>query len=159
MQLPVVVFPVKQHQRVALYVTESEGLQCSKMESLIQNLLEMQERKASELSKATSSVICDLTRSEADKELIKYTALLSSGVSSAQARKLYGISESTTLKAEVSQALAKASEIQEAVNKLSSVKDKCILESLGIIDETCSSDESQDESGDEESMSLSSLDI
>ena len=159
MQLPVVVFPVKQHQRVALYVTESEGLQCSKMETLIQNLLEMQERKASELSKATLSVICDLASSEADKKLIKYTALLSSGVSSAQARKLYAISESTTLKAEVSQALAKASEIQEAVNKLSSVKDKCILESLGIIDETCSSDESQDESGDEESMSLSSLDI
>ena len=45
------------------------------------------------------------------------------------------------------------------MNKLSSVKDKCILGSLGIIDETCSSDESQDESGDEESMSLSSLDI
>ena len=159
MQLPVVVFPVKQHQRVALYVTESEELQCSKMETLIQNLLEMQETKASELSKATLSVICDLGSSEADKKLIKYTALLSSGVSSAQARKLYGISESTTLKAEVSQVLPKASEIQEAVNKLSSVKDKCILKSLGIIDETCSSDESQDESGDEESTSLSSLDI
>ena len=101
-----------------------------------------------------------MASSEADKKLIKYTALLSSGVSSAQARKLYGISESTTLKGRsITQALAKASEIQEAVNKLSSVKDKCILESLGIIDETCSSDESQDESGDEESMSLSSLDI
>ena len=114
----------------------------------------MQERKSSELSKATLSVIYHLASSEAEEKLIKYTALLSSGISSAQARKLYGISESTTLKGEVSQALAKASEIQEAVNKLSSVKDKCILESLGIIDETCSSDESQDESGDEESMHL-----
>ena len=47
MQLPVVVFPVKQHQRVTLYVTESEGLECSKMETLIRNLLEMQERKSS----------------------------------------------------------------------------------------------------------------
>ena len=62
MQLPVVVFPVKQHQRVALYETESEGLQCSNMETQIQNLLEKQERKASEQSKATLSVICDLSR-------------------------------------------------------------------------------------------------
>ena len=159
MQLPVVVFPVKEHQRVTLYVTESEGLNCSKVQILIQNLLEMQEKKASDLSKATLSIICDLASSEVDKKLIKYTALISSGISSTQARKLYGISESTKLKTEVSQALAAASEIQEAVNKLSSVKEKCVLESLGIIDEEYSSDESQDESGDEESMSLSLLDL
>lgn len=39
------------------------------------------------------------------------------------------------------------------------MKEKCVLESLGIIDEACSSDESQDESGDEETMNLSLLDF
>lgn len=109
MQLPVVVFPVREHQKVTLSVTESEGLNCSKMQTLIQNLVEVQERKASELSKATLSVICDLASSKVDKKLIKYTALLSSGISLTQAKRLYGISESTALKTEVSQALAKAS--------------------------------------------------
>ena len=83
MQLPMVVFPVKQHQRVALYVTESGELQSSKMDTLIQNLLEMQERKASELSKTTLSVTFHLSSSVADKKLIKYTAVLSSSISSA----------------------------------------------------------------------------
>jgi len=105
MQLPVVTFPVKEHQRVTIYVTEPEGLNCSKVQRLIQNFLEKQNNKASELSKATLCVVCDLASSGKDKKLIKYTALLISGISLLQAKKLYGIPESTRLKSEVSQAL------------------------------------------------------
>lgn len=101
MQLPVVAFPVKEHERVILYVTELEGLNCSKAQRLTQNLLAMQKKESSELNKATLSLICDLVSSEADKKLIKYTALLSSGISSTQARKLYGILECSGLNLEV----------------------------------------------------------
>lgn len=80
MQLLVVVFFVKQYQRVVFYVIELEGLQCLKMEILIQNLLEMQERKVSEFSKVILFVICDLVSLEVDKKLIKYIVLLSLGV-------------------------------------------------------------------------------
>ena len=157
MQLPVVAFPVKEHERVTLYVTESEGLNCSKVQTLVQNLLEMLKKHVSDFDKSTLSLICDLATSEVDKKLIRYTALISTGISSTQPRKLYGITESTKLKVEVSQAIKEASEIQEAVNKLSLVQEKCMLQSIGIKDETNSSDESQDESDGEESMSLDVL--
>lgn len=144
LQLPVIVFPVKEKERVTLYVTESEEKDCIKLLSLTQSLLDVNQKQSCELNKATLSVICNLASSETDKKLIKYTALLSSGTSSQQAKKKFGISEATKLKSEVSQALKDATEIQIAVNKLSLVQERCVLESLGVID----SEESQ-ESGEE----------
>ena len=69
------------------------------------------------------------------QKFIKYTALLNSGISSQQASKLYGISEPPKVKVRSFPGTYKeATEIQNAVNKLSLVQERCLLESLGIID-------------------------
>lgn len=157
MQLPVIIFPVKNQQNVNLFVAESLGVNVLVVQKMIQKVLETRENEDVQLTKDTLSLLCELASSEKDKKLIKYTCLLSSGVSSTQAKRLYGISEPAALKTEVSKALEKVIEIQDAVNKLSSVQDECVLESLGIIDPTDDSDNSQDESNEEECIDLSSL--
>jgi hypothetical protein len=68
-------------------------------------LLNVNKNHSHDLSKAALSIICDLASSETDKKLIKYTALLTSGISLQKARKIFGISEASKLKNEVLQAL------------------------------------------------------
>ncbi len=162
-QLPVIVFPLQEKDRVTLYATESDTKDCTKLLSLWQNLFNVNKNHSHDLSKAALSIICDLASSETDKKLIKYTALLTSGVSSQKARKIFGISEASKLKNEVLQALESAKEIQTVVNKLSLVQEKCALENLGIVagsDESSEGSESEDkyDSGDCSNLSASESD-
>ena len=159
MQLPVVIFPIKIHQRTAnLYVAESHGVDVLAMQKMVQRLMTMQEKEQSGLSKETLSFLCELATSEKDKKLIKYTALASSGASGTQAKKMYGISDPSATRTEVEEALDQVKEIHHAVNKLASVQEKCILESLGIVDLSDESESGQESSG-EESDDLSDLEL
>ena len=68
-----------------------------------------------------------------------YAICCTNNISAQAARKAYGISNVTLLKQNVESAVEQAMEIRDAVNYLSSVKESCILEELGIhIDDSTS---------------------
>ena len=108
--------------------------------------------------KETLSFFCELATSEKDKKLIKYTAFASSGASGTHAKKMYGILDPSATRTEVEEALDQVKEIQHAVNKLASVQEKFILESLGIVDLSDERESGQESSG-EESDDLSDLEL
>ena len=159
LQLPVIVFPLQEKNTVTLYVTESDAKDCKKLLSLSQSLLNENQNHPHEVTKAALSIICDLASSGADTKLIKYTALLASGASLQQARKMFGISEASKLRYEVLQALESAAEIPRVVNKLSLVQEKCALESLGIVgsEESNEGSENEDECDSGDCLNLSLL--
>jgi len=120
----------------------------------------MQEKEQSGLSKDTLSLLCELATCERDKKLIKYAALTSSDLTGTQLKKMYGISDPTATRLEVEEALDQVKEIHDAVEKLASVQERCVLESLGIVDlsEDSDDDDNQD-SSEEECDDLSDFEL
>jgi hypothetical protein len=57
LQLPVIVFPLQEKDRVTLYVTESDTKECSKLLSLCQNLLNVNKNHSHDLSSKLIEIV------------------------------------------------------------------------------------------------------
>ena len=100
------------------------------------------------ISRGTLKIVFDLASSEKDKQLIKYAVCCTSNMSTQTARKAYGTSNLTSPKQKVESAVEQALEIRDAVNYLSSVKESCNLEELGIHINDSTSDSHASESSE-----------
>ena len=161
-QLPVVIFPVEtQRAQKKLLVTEQHTtVNYEKVGDFLKTLLESKPYTAQfpSISRETLKIVCDLASSEKDKKLIKYAVCRSSNMSTEVAKKTYGISDLTSLKNDVENAVKQALEIRKAVDHLSSVKEACILEELGIYIDDSKTDSDETESSEGETSESSDND-
>ena len=139
-----------------LYATElNSAVNYAKLHEFLMSLSDFKHSTSQvpNISRETLKIVCDLALSDKDKQLIKYAVCCTKNKSAQAERKAYGISNLTSLKQNAESAVEQAMEIRDAVNYLSSVKESCILEELGIhiddstsdidvskLSETCESD-------------------
>jgi len=144
MQLPVVIFQMstKGQGSQKLYMVENNsGVDYTQFVSLFKELVPAEIDKSG-LSRETLSGLCKLASNESDRKLIKYAACASRNLSSREAAKRYGVSNYSTLKSEVEQALETACAIRKNVMELAEIKDRSFLRTIGI-DVSSSSSESE----------------
>jgi len=118
------------------------------------------QNKETIVSKKELMSLLNLAESESEKERLKYLAVRSSGISARKAQKIYGFHNVHKRAASVQAAYEEAYAIRETILKIASVKDKALLETLGVSDANSVSeneiseskedtDHEQDEGGDE----------
>ena len=88
--------------------------------------------------------LLNLAESESEKERLKYAITKSSGISNTKAIGVYGFSNLTEKRIKVEQAMEQACAIKDAIENVAKIKEKAVLESLGLF-EPSESDESTDE--------------
>lgn len=149
MQLPVAIFPMEmQRGQKTLFVTKlNAAVNYGKLGEFLKTVSDFKDptTQVPNISRETLKIVCDLASSEKDKQLIKYAVCCSSNISTESARKAYGISNLMSLKQNVANAVEQALEIRDAVNHLSSVRESCILEELGIPIDDSKSDSDKSE--------------
>ena len=86
-----------------------------------------------------------LAASDRERELVRYSVFKSSGLSSTAARKHFGFQNMQERSLRVKRCIEEVQQIREAIEKLSIVEDKAILNEMGIdaesSDSECSSDD------------------
>ncbi len=95
-----------------------------------------------------------LAESESEKERVRYSIIKSSGLSSTKAKQLYGFKDMGRRIQQVNLAAEKAQQIRVAIEKIARIKEKAIVEELGISlsSETESSESESEEETDYESI-------
>ena len=94
--------------------------------------------------------LLQLCLSDGEWELVRYTAVKSSGLFSTQAQKQLGFQSMTDRVAKVKNAIQHAKFNCKSIDALASTKDKAFLKSVGItIDDSSSSEDSEDETNNE----------
>ena len=89
-------------------------------------------RNSSGLDKNTLSAICKLASSDWDRSLVKFAVCKAAGLTSSQARKLYGVSSFKEIENRVQTAVNEAAEIRQAVIELANIEEPALLRSLRI---------------------------
>ena len=85
-----------------------------------------------------------MCESDRERELIRYTVVKSSGLSSTQAHKQLGFQNMDQRIGKVDNAIKQAKCICKSIDMLATTKDKAFLKSVGITDQdTSSSDDSE----------------
>ena len=152
MQLPVVVFQMQiaGPGSQMLYVTERrQGVDMLKLCKSIEHFLLSQNNSgkskpvAATLPKESLSILCKLASSESDRLLIKYTACKSQGMSSKEARKVYGFENFHHQEQKIMNAISAAESIRKSVIEISKAENAASLRALGIL----IPDETESESG------------
>jgi hypothetical protein len=88
--------------------------------------------------------------SKCDRNIVKYGIAEASGFSAENLKKKFGFSKVNKRKQIVEEALTKASEIRRNVDKLANIKEKVVLQNLGIhVSDSESSEQSSSENDDE----------
>ena len=130
LQLPVAIFKIEsQIGHPQLYVT---GYHPSKDFSTlvfwINKLKLLPPRNSSGLDKNTLSAISNLASSDKDRSLVKFAACKAAGLTSSQARKLYGVSSFKEIEKRVQTAVNKAAEIRQAVIELANIEEQARIQ-------------------------------
>ena len=83
-----------------------------------------------------------LAESESERKRLKYAVVKSAGMSNTKAKRVYGVSGVSDTKQKVEQAMEDACAIREAIENIAKVKDKAVLQSIGVRDDS-DSDEAE----------------
>ena len=165
LQLPVVIFQCNGSRgNSPLFITDYKGqtdykrlmFWISKLD-LLDTMRQGQQPAAINLDKSTLSALCKLASSDKDRALLKYTACQASGLSSTQARKIYGITDHKAISEKVKVAMKEAEEIREAVLELAKIEELAVLKSLRLTPEDQSvvpNNESEDDDEDAEECTI-----
>ena len=141
MQMPVTVVEMclKGPGSQKLYVLESiPGVNVGKLVTIAEKCLSKSSPKA-EISKEMLQDLCNLATAESDRLLIKYACCKGQTLSKKQSIALYGFHDFNHQEEKINNAISELKEMREAVELLGKVKDKAILQGLGL---SLSSDES-----------------
>ena len=123
-----------------------EGVNYKAFSQLLHNVLKQQPKRASFIDKNILGGLLQLCLSDRERELVRYAAVKSAGLSSTQAQKQLGFQNMTDRVAKVQNAFQHAMFIRKSIDGLASTKDKAFLKSIGItIDDSSSSEYSEDE--------------
>ncbi|KAL9983134.1 hypothetical protein ACROYT_G005266 [Oculina patagonica] len=96
-----------------------------------------------------------LAESESERKRLKYAVVKSAGMSNTKAKRVYGVSGVSDTKQKVEQATEDACAIREAIENIAKVKDKAVLQSMGVRDDSDSDEaetmntESETDTGDD----------
>ena len=134
LQLPVAIFKIEsQIGHPQLYVTGYyPGTDFSRLVFWINKLKLLSPRNSSGLDKNTLSALCKLASSDKDRSLVKFAACEAAGLTSSQARKVYGVSSYKEIEKRVQTAVNEAAEIRQAVIELANIEEQALLQSLRI---------------------------
>ena len=164
LQLPLAAIGVgvKSSGTYCLYLVEKQSsVKYSVLQMLLNKVVQSNsQNKETIVSKKELMSLFNLAESESETERLKYLAVRSSGISARKAQKIYGFHNVHKRAALVQAAYEEADAIREIILKIASVKDKALLETLGVPDANSVSedeiseseddtDHEQDEGGDE----------
>ena len=85
-----------------------------------------------EIQKEEVKALLQLAQSDRERELVRYSLYKASGISSTAARRLFGFENMVFREKSVQEAIKDMHAIHEAVDELSSLQNKALLQSLGL---------------------------
>ena len=142
MQLPVVVFPIKNK----LFITEySHGRDYKKLSKFIEDLVP--ENKCESLSKEEMKLLCSLASSEKDRKLIRVAATSGSSVSQSKAK--FGIENISVEREAVYAAIKELKAIRNAIEELAVCKHSAFTDVLHVSEVDSCSDSDSDSCSDQ----------
>lgn len=103
--------------------------------TLLRSLLQKVYKKKtadSPLSKSAFKVLIQSCGSDSEREKLRYAVAMTTGLSQRKLTQQFGISNSVCRRAKVEYALSRALEIRKNVDRLSHIREKAVLMSLGI---------------------------
>lgn len=134
LKLPVAMFQVdSQAGDPPLYVTGYYPcIDYKRLVYWINKLKVLSPGHISGLHKNTLSALCKLATSDKDRCLLKFAACEAAGLTSRQARKVYGISSYKEIERKVQTAITEAVEIRQAVMEIANIEEQALMKSLRI---------------------------
>ena len=94
-----------------------------------------------EMAKEEVQKLLNLAESESERERLKYAIAKSSGISNTKAKNIYGFSSLSEKKTKVEKAMEEACAIKDAIENVAKIKEKALLQSLGVYETSGESDE------------------
>lgn len=117
----------------ALYLVKKDSnLSYSLLQSLLNKVLNAQNNATQLITKQEVERLLNLADSESEKARLRYSIVKSSGISSTKAKRLYGFKDMTRRIQCVHDAAEKAHNIRLAIEKIAHIKEKALVEALGI---------------------------
>ena len=127
-----------------LYLMEKvDGLDYEKLVKFMN--AQMQHRPEEGMFKDELRKLMLIAESERERQCIRYAVYKSSCATSSEARRKYGFDRMDEKAAQVEACIKQAEEIHLAVDELARTQDKCLLESLGIQDDSSSESDHDEE--------------
>ena len=148
--MPLVIFRVKKSEKrqSELFVMEkAEGFNYQGLISFLNKSLSQKSRPQG-ITREEIKQLLKITRSDRERECIRYAVYKASGATPTEARRLYGFDNMRTRAAHVETFLKEAQELYEAVDDMARIQDKALLDSMGLSNSSCSSDASSGEESD-----------
>lgn len=136
-----------------LYLVEKQAsVNHAVLQTLLNKVMQSnRKKKGTVVSRDEMRSLLNLAESESEKERLKYMVVRSAGMSADKAQKIYGFHNVHKRAALVQAAYEEAEAIQETILKIASMKDRTLLESLGVRDgDTISEDEISESEADTE---------
>ena len=131
LQLPVAIFALERSLGSQLHVTEyCPSVDYKRLMHWINKLVAPEQVPG--LDKNTLTALCKLASSDKDRTLLKFAVCEAAGLTSQQARKVYGIGSYKDLSRKVRLALQEAAEIRQSVIELAEIEDKALMRSLRL---------------------------
>lgn len=135
------LYLLKKQQPANLYVIQS-----------LMNETTKQKETQQGINKEDVKKLLNLAESESERERLKYAVVKSAGISNTKAKSIYGFQNMGAKKPKVEQAMEEACAIKDAIEKIAKIKEKAVLQSLGVY-ETSESQESDNEESESETDS------
>ena len=133
LQLPVAIFALERYLGSRLHVTEyCPSVDYKRLVHWINKLIVPEQVQG--LDKSTLTALCKLASSDKDRTLLKFAACEGAGLTSKQARKVYGIASYKDVSKKVRMALQEAAEIRQSIIELAEIEDKALMRSLRLED-------------------------
>ena len=155
-QLLGLVIGKKEHM-LSIWSRKMNNVSDSLLQSLLNKLLDASHQNDStqHITKEEVKRLLNLAYSESEKERLKYSIIKSSGLSTSKAKRLYGFQDMNRRMVKVEDAAEKAYNIRVAIEKIAHIKEKALVQALGIAlssESKTSESESEDESEKSESL-------
>lgn len=149
LQMPLAAIGVglKSAGTYCLYVVERQSsVNHVVLQTLLNKVVQSnRNNKEAMVSRDEMKSLLNLAESESEKERLKYLVVRSSGMSAEKAQKIYGFHNVHKRAESVQAAYEEADAIKETILKIASVKDKALLDTLGVSDaDSVSEDEISD---------------
>ena len=149
LQMPLAAIGVglKSAGTYCLYVVERQSsVNHVVLQTLLNKVVQSnRHNKEAMVSRDEMKSLLNLAESESEKERLKYLVVRSSGMSAEKAQKIYGFHNVHKRAESVQAAYEEADAIKETILKIASVKDKALLDTLGVSDaDSVSEDEISD---------------
>lgn len=116
-------------------------------------------KEAAPVSKAEVRSLLEITQSNQERELVRYSIFKTSRLSYTAARKMCGFEDMRNREARIETSVLEAREIREAIDDLAKTEDIALLSSMGIDVELSESDSDSDTSNFEPSPILDLPDV